>query len=349
MTPDATEELIIGEGEHRYAVDHGWATLPEGRRFGYTHGIVQSPRNGRTYIANQSADAVAVFDSEGAFLTSWGAAYAAGAHGLTLAEEGGDERLYLANSDLGHVVKTTLDGEVLWKRGAPAGRADLYGDEAGDAGVRPGGENSDDDSKERLYKPTETAVAPDGTVYVADGYGQHWVHRYTPAGEYRDSFGGPGAAPHHLDTPHGISIDDRAGEPVVQIADRSNVRIVNFTLDGQFIETVAGADALRHPCTTAHAGGRMYVPDLFARVSIFGLGGDKIIDLGDYVDGQSLTSWDDFGSPAFPELDGYPDVTPEQQRPGKFVAPHDLCVDAGGNIYVVEWHRHGRVTKLTRV
>ena len=31
----------LGHGEHTYTLDHQWAKLPEGKRFGYTHGIVQ--------------------------------------------------------------------------------------------------------------------------------------------------------------------------------------------------------------------------------------------------------------------------------------------------------------------
>ena len=39
---------------------------------------------------------------------------------------------------------------------------------------------------------------------------------------------------------------------------------------------------------------------------------------------------------------------PEQWRPGRFVHPHDARFDAEGNIYVAEWVRTGRITKLIR-
>jgi DNA-binding beta-propeller fold protein YncE len=320
------DRVVIGDGAHRYAVDHEWATLPTPHRFGYTHGIVED-RSGRIFIANQGSEAIMVFDAEGNFLSAWGEEYAPGAHGLNIATEGGEEVLYLANTGLAQVVKTTLDGEVIWKRGTPE-RPDIY-------------------NEEKTYSPTETAIAPDGTVYVADGYGQSWIHVYSSEGQYLDAFGGPGEAPGNLHTPHGINIDSRGSRPVLQIADRSNVRIVNFSLAGDFLGEIVTSDDLRYPCSTVHAGGKMYVPDLFARVSIFNANNEKIIDLGDYVDGASLTDWDDFGT-TFPELEGYPNIPHERRIAGKFVSPHDLWVDGEENIYLVEWIEDGRVTKLIR-
>lgn len=320
------DRVIIGEGAHRYEVDHDWAKLPASHQFGYTHGIVEDQRR-RIIIANQGSEAIMIFDAEGNFLSAWGEAYASGAHGLNITVEDGDEVLYLANTGLAEVVKTTLDGEVIWRRGTPD-RSDIY-------------------TEEKTYSPTETAIAPDGTVYVADGYGQSWIHVYSSDGQYLDSFGGLGEAPSNLNTPHGINIDDRGGQPVLQVADRSNVRIVNFDLKGNFLEEIVTKDELRYPCATVHAGGKMYVPDLFARVSIFDEKNEKVIDLGDYVDGERLTRWDDFGT-TFPELDGYPNIPHDRRIPGKFVAPHDLWVDSEENIYVVEWIEDGRVTKLTR-
>lgn len=58
-------------------------------------------------------------DEQGNYLASWGQAYAKGAHGLRIALEAGTEYLYLANTALGEVVKTTLDGDVVWQAGRP--------------------------------------------------------------------------------------------------------------------------------------------------------------------------------------------------------------------------------------
>lgn len=67
-------------------MDHAWAKLPKGKGFGYTHGIVED-KQGRFYIANQSRDAIVVVDAQGNYLSSWGQAYAKGAHGLRISRK----------------------------------------------------------------------------------------------------------------------------------------------------------------------------------------------------------------------------------------------------------------------
>jgi hypothetical protein len=183
---------------------------------------------------------------------------------------------------------------------------------------------------------------------VADGYGQSWIHVYDAKdGKYLDSFGGPGTGPSNLKEPHGIKIDSRNGTPVLQVSDRGHIRIANFSLDGKFIEEIIGKGDVRYPCTTFHRDGLLYIPDLFARVSIFDRQNRKIADLGDYVDGKPLNSWDQFGT-TYPSLKGYPNIPADKRLQSKFISPHALWVDQAGNIYVVEWIEDGRVTKLTK-
>ena len=42
-------------------------------------------------------------------------------------------------------------------------------------------------------------------------------------------------------------------------------------------------------------------------------------------------------------------VPVEAWRPGEFLSPHGIGADAAGNLYVLDWNRHGRVSKLERV
>jgi len=325
---DPEHRPVLGRGDYRYTMDHAWAKLPAGKRFGYTHGIVED-RRGRFYIANQSRDAVVVVDGQGNFLSSWGQAYAKGAHGLRISDEDGTEYLYLANTSLSEVVKTTLDGDVVWQAGRPY-LAGVY-------------------TPERAYSPTESVVGPNGKLYVADGYGQSWIHIYDAKdGKYLDSLGGRGTEPHNLKQPHGISIDTRDGTPRLQVSDRGNIRIVNFTLEGKYLGEVVTKADLRFPCTSLHRGDLMYVPDLYARVSIFDKANRKVADLGDYLEGATFNSEAEFGT-TYPDLKGYPNIPREKRRQDRFISPHALWVDRAGNIYVVEWINDGRVTKLTKV
>ena len=97
--------------------------------------------------------------------------------------------------------------------------------------------------------------AADGTVYVADGYGQSWIHIYDRDGTYLETFGGPADDESGINSPHGITIDARSGAPVVQVSDRNHIRVVNFSLDGNFLEEVISPEVLRFPCSTVHRDG----------------------------------------------------------------------------------------------
>ena len=39
---------------------------------------------------------------------------------------------------------------------------------------------------------------------------------------------------------------------------------------------------------------------------------------------------------------------PEGEEPGKFIAPHGVCIDSRGNIYVAEFITGGNITKIDK-
>jgi len=304
--------MKLGQGSHVYEVVENWAKLPQGIRLGYTHGVVVDSRD-RVYIFNQSENAVLVFEQDGKFMNSWGREFAKGAHGMFMSKEGEDEYLYLTDLDRHLVVKATANGEILWELGRPE-LADIY-------------------QREEQYQPTDVAVAPNGDFYICDGYGQNWIHQYNSKVEYIRSWGGKGSAPGQLDCPHGIWVDTRGAEPLLLVADRGNQRIQRFTLDGDHVDFVTAE--LRLPCCCYQFGDEMYIPDLLARVTIFDRSNRVITHIGDNPDIWKRKDW--------------PNLPPEDLLIGKFVAPHALCVDSCGDLYVVEWHERGRVTKLRRL
>ncbi len=307
-------EVVIGEGEYRYRVNREWARLPEGMTFGTTHGVVEDAR-GRIYIHHTGRPSTFVFEPDGTFVSAWGDAYSGGAHGMHLSVESGGEFLYLSATSLGFVAKTTLDGDEVLRIPAPP-RADIYDDG-------------------RRFVPTETAVAPDGTIYVADGYGQSWVHRFTPEGDYIDSFGGRGSEPGKLDNPHGIMLDTRRGEPRILVSDRKNERLQYFTLEGEAAGTVEGM--LRFPCTTVQWRDLLFIPDLYGRMTILDADDSLVAHLADWPD-----VW---------KREGWPNLPASQWPLDRVSSPHDLHVDQGGSIYLVEWLSEGtgKVTKYERL
>lgn len=305
--------MEIGSGSHRYTVIDRWGNFPASLAIGTTHAIVED-KSGRIFIHHTGPMCTVVCDPEGNVLSSWGADWHQGAHGMILNAEAEGEFLYCSATSEGVVVKTTLDGEEVMRIGTPP-RDDLYGGE-------------------RRFVPTECAVASNGDIYIADGYGQSWIHRYSAGGDYLGSFGGTGTLPGQLDGPHGIKVDRRSGVERLLVADRRNVRLQYFTLAGDFISEVT--EELRFPCTVNPWGEELYIPDLHSRITIFDKDDRLIAHLGDRPD-----CWKKEGWPNLPESDWVE---------GAFSSPHDLHVDGAGNIYVAEWlsNETGKITKLVR-
>ena len=314
---------ILGVGDHTYEWQGDWAKLPTGKRFGDTHAVVELA-DGRILVHNASptGDATCVFDPDGTFITSWGPQFAKGAHGLDLRTEDGREVLYLAPTTQHKVYKTTVDGQVLMTLDYPKQALhDVNGTAAPDY------------TSAAKFVPTFTAFGPTGDFYVTDGYGQSYVHRYTAAGEYVQSWGGLGTDPGKLNCPHGIWLDTREGrDPTLVVADRANVRLQWFTLDGQFLRALDRD--LRHPCHFHQRGGDLLVLDLQGRGTLFDHDDNLICHLGDNSD---VTQRGNHG------------VKQADTRPGTFCTPHSARFDRAGNIFVVEWLPYGRVTKLRKV
>jgi len=304
--------MKIGSGSHTYEWIEGWAKVPASVTLGYTHGVVEDSK-GRIYIHHTGTPSVAIFEPDGTFVSAWGGEYSAGAHGMYLNNEADGEYLYLSTTNQGFVAKTTLDGREIYRIGVPD-LPNIY-------------------DAEKKFSPTETAVAPNGDVYIADGYGQPWVHQYNAKAEYIRSFGGKGDQLGQLNNPHGIKIDTRGSEPLVLVSDRGNNRLQYFTLDGKPVKVSKGIVDL--PCTTDQWQDEIYIPDLHSRLTVLDKNDNLITHLGERANGWQIQGW--------------PNIAHDLRQVGNFTSPHDLHVDGKGNIYVAEWISDGRVTKLQRV
>jgi hypothetical protein len=312
---------VLGEGTYKYEVIHDWGELPANIKYGNTHGVCEDSQ-GHIYIhhtvnqASESHDTMVVFDAKGKFVKSWGKDFKGGAHGLHIHKEGKQEFLYLCDTKRALVVKTTLSGEEVFTIGYPK-ESEQY--------------KPDAEGKNKKYSPTNLAIAPNGDIYVGDGYGSSYINQYNPKGEYIRTFGGLGKDAGQLSCPHGITVDTRGTTPILTVADRSNKRLQNFTLDGKHINFVEGVSA---PCHFSERKGIFVIPDLDSRVTLMDQNNKVIEHLGA----------DD------PKVARAHRTQPRDTfTPGKFVCPHGASWDHKGNIFVVEWVEVGRVTKLRKV
>ena len=312
-----SKKPIVGEGAHTYEVTHDWGALPAGIQYGNTHGVCEDS-HGHIYIhhtvyqTSEKSDTMVVFDHKGKFVKSWGAEFKGGAHGLHIRKEGSQEFLYLCDTKRAIVVKTTLSGEEVFTINYPKEAAPY--------------------ANPIKYSPTNVAIAPNGDIYVADGYGSSYINQYDSAAKYIRTFGGPGKEPGQLSCPHGLIVDTRGRLPILMVADRSNKRLQRFSLDGHHLDFVEDVPA---PCHfNIHKNGDVVMPDLFARVTLFDRDNKVIVQLGDDSHSEYMKTRK---------------MTRDHFQPGKFVCPHGACFDHSGNIYVVEWVEVGRVTQLRRV
>lgn len=312
-----TTLVRTGEGEHTYESVPEWCKLPEGRTvIGPTHGGVVEDKDGLIYFTMDAGpSAILVYNSDGTLNKQIGDESLCGIHGLTINTEGDEQFLYGAQIPKKRAVKLKLDGTIV---------SEIPFDE-----FKKSGKYDEAGSK---FVPTGIAVAPDGTIFVADGYGSNWIHRFDKEGKYIDTFGGPGEAPGKFKTCHGVAIDKRDGTPKLIVCDRENRRLQYFDLDGKFL-SVAATD-LRRPCSISFHGDHAAVAELEARVTILDKDNKQVAHLGDNPD---QTQWAKYGVP------------PEQWKPGIFTAPHGVAFTHDGNVYVLDWNASGRLSKFKQV
>ena len=329
-----TKRPVLGGGAHTYEAIHDWGTLPAHIKWGNTHAVLEDSQghifvHHTVHATSDSADTIVVFDANGKFVRSWGREFRGVAHGLHLRREGSDEFLYLTvnatNPRLSPqpamqavVIKATLNGDIVWRIQGPPD-VDAY-------------RQPNPDGTPKRYNPTNLAIAPNGDVYVGDGYGSSFVNQYNNRGEYIRTFGGRGAAPGQLAEPHGIWVDTRGARPVLVVADRRNNRLQRFTLDGAHVDFIGG---FKLPCHFDVHKDLVVIPDLQGRVTLVDRDNHIVEHLGD---SNNTTG-------SFPLRA----QSRETFIPGQFICPHGACFDHDGNIFVAEWVEVGRVTKLRKV
>jgi len=202
------------------------------------------------YVYQRGDPPVLVFDRGGNLIGQWPRKDGAPAD-AHLIYVGPDDAVYLADRDAHQILKYTTDGELVMSLGV-RDRAELQAP---------------------FNHPADICVAPPGSplageIYVADGYGNSSIHRFSADGDYIKSFGSPGSGSGEFRVPHSVRV---SADGRVYVADRENNRVQVFREDGQFIEE--WTDFKKPMGVHIDAEGTVYVTDQVPRLSILTLGG----------------------------------------------------------------------------
>src|SRR5262245_54503376 len=310
-----------------YTADDHWAKLPHDWSWTEVADVATDSRD-RVFVFSRGEHPLMVFDRDGRFLTSWGEGLFARPHGITI---GPDDAVYCTD-DTDHTVrKFTPEGKLLLTLGT-SGRPSDTGATSNDyRTIRRAGPP--------FHYPTNLALSPDGEMYVTDGYGNARVHKFTPDGRLLFSWGEPGDGPGQFNLPHGIAVD-RQG--TVYVADRENSRVQLFSPGGEYLSE--WKDVAR-PCQVFIGGGphaerevydrsphapreeNVYVAEVGFRAGMWpGTSAPTPNATGGRVsifdrNGNVKARWGGGLNPC---------------AAGDFFAPHGICVDSHGDIYVAE-------------
>jgi DNA-binding beta-propeller fold protein YncE len=293
-----------------FDADDRWAKLPSGWSWKEATSVATDSRD-RVFIFNRGDHPVMIFDRDGKFISSWGEGLFVRPHGICI---GPDDAVYCTDDNDHTVRKFTLDGRLLLTMGT-SGKASDTGATSMDFRtiVRAG---------PPFHYPCNVALAPSGEIYVCDGYGNARIHKFSPDGGLLFSWGEPGSEPGQFNIPHGIAVD---GNGTVFVADRENSRIQLFDEKGKYLSEWT---EMARPCQVfIDVHGRIVVAELGYRAGMWPgttpptpdpTGGRLSIFDGD---GKLLARWGGGLNPC---------------AAGDFFAPHDVCLDSRGDIYVAE-------------
>jgi 6-bladed beta-propeller len=310
---DTPQPVRMGCGVMTFDTVPGWGLGPDGKSvIGPCHGSVVVDMEGNIYTSSHAG--VFVFTPEGKVARSFLGDKYSDIHDMKIRAEADGEFIYGARNNNAEGIKfNARTGDIVLKLPFPEA-----------SGL-----------KLQKFNPTAMTVAPNGDIFLADGYASDHIFKFDKTGKYLMHFGSKGNGLKEFNTAHGMTLDTRYTPPRLLICDRNHQpkgRLLHYDLDGNFIaEIVTG---LGMPTSAQVQGDYVSVPDLHGRLVIL----DK-----------SNTIMSVLGFNPDPAKGGNYNIPQEQWIEGIFSGTHGSSWDRDGNLYVQDWNVSGRIMKLVRV
>jgi peptidylamidoglycolate lyase len=211
--------VVVGDGpavsaqSGNYKVDANWARLPAGTTWNGNTSWITADGKGQVVVLVRTAPYFRVLTRDGALVKTFGdEGLFQSAHSVTVDRQG----FLWATDSAAHVVhKFSADGRLLMTLG-----------KKGVAG--------DNTSRDLFNQPNHVAIAPDGDIYVSDGYVNARVVHFSKDGHFIRIIGGvKGSEPGQLQLPHGVALDSQGR---ILVNDSDNQRVSVFDKGGRFVE-----------------------------------------------------------------------------------------------------------------
>lgn len=310
---EKVEPVRMGCGLMTFDTVPGWGLRPDGKSsLGATHGGVVVDKENNVYVSANKG--LVIFTPDGKVIKEHLGPDYTNMHDIEIRDEGGTEYIYAARNQAGIGIKfEAKTGKIVLRLGFP--------EESGLGKIK--------------MAPTAITVAPNGDIFLSNGYASNHIFKYDKTGKYLSHFGSKGNGLKQFNTAHGMTLDTRYDEPRLLICDRNHQpkgRLLHYSLDGEFMQEVV--TGLGMPTSVAIQGDYVSVPDLHGRVVILDKRNTIMAVLGHNPDPQKGRS---FGIKQADWIEGI------------FSGTHGSYWDNDGNLYVQDWNVDGRIIKLTRV
>lgn len=268
----------VGIRADQYEFDPAYSvSLPAGLKLGAVSGIACDSQGGLV-VGHRGLRPILVYDAAGKLVHMFGDDEVTAVHGTRV---DADDNIWVTDYKNHTVIKYSSAGKVLLVLGQR--------DVAGADGTT-------------FNRATDVAFAPNGDVFVSDGYGNNRIVKFTKEGKFLKAWGVKGKAEGQLHLPHAVQFD---GQGLLHVGDRENNRVQVFDQEGEFVRSYGGFAPFGMVITPAQT---LFVADGRS---------NKCLQLS--LDGKVLAEWGGKGSEA-----------------GQFNLPHCVAVDRRGNVYVGE-------------